>query len=84
MLWSGECSSGTISMFTKEMLEQVVLRGQGGAGECDSTPGAFIVVMPSGSSLYLPSTCKHGENIAEGEVQERSQNSLISYLSCIK
>lgn len=42
-LWSGDCSSETISMFTKEMLDQVVLRGQGRAGKCYSDQGVFLL-----------------------------------------
>lgn len=32
-LWHGGCSPDMVSLFAKEMLEQVVLRGQGGCGE---------------------------------------------------
>lgn len=63
-VWRGDCSPDTVFLFVKEMLEQVVLRGQGGygkylAGHRHVESAAAVVRRESKSQEVddAPSTC---------------------------
>ncbi len=50
-MWQGDCHPGMVSLFAKEMLEQVVLRGQGGYGKDRRRPQRVLRAKLSSGRL---------------------------------